>query len=121
ILIFSQVIQPLKTLSQASYNIRKGAASVDRIEQLITEDVSIKEKSDPVALTAFNDSIEFKNVSFSYKDKVILDEVNLKIEKGKTIALVGSSGAGKSTLADLVPRFHDTVSGELLIDGINIR
>lgn len=121
ILIFSQVIQPLKSLSAASYNIRKGAASVERIEHLIDEDVSIKEIANPIILESFNDSIEFKNVSFSYEEKLILDNINLKIEKGKTIALVGSSGAGKSTLVDLVPRFHDTVKGELLIDGINIK
>ncbi|MGN6533545.1 MAG: ABC transporter ATP-binding protein [Ginsengibacter sp.] len=121
ILIFSQIIQPLKNLSAASYNIRKGAASVERIEHLINEDVVIREINNPVTLQSFNQSIEFKNVSFSYQDKVILDDINLKIEKGKTVALVGSSGAGKSTLADLIPRFHDTVKGELLIDGINIK
>jgi ATP-binding cassette, subfamily B, bacterial MsbA len=121
ILIFSQLIQPLKNLSSASYNIRKGAASVERIEHLINEDVVIKEIANPVILESFNNCIEFKNVSFSYQDKLILDNINLKIEKGKTVALVGSSGAGKSTLVDLVPRFHDTVKGELLIDGINIK
>jgi len=121
ILIFSQVIQPLKSLSAASYSIRKGAASIERIEHLIAEDISIKEIPNPVMIDSFKDCIEFKNVSFSYEDKIILNDINLKIEKGKTIALVGSSGAGKSTLVDLVPRFHDTVKGELLIDGINIR
>ncbi|MEO6813574.1 MAG: ABC transporter ATP-binding protein [Ginsengibacter sp.] len=121
ILIFSQVIQPLKTLSAASYNIRKGAASVERIEHLINEEVSIKEIANPVILESFKDCIELKNVSFSYEDKIILDDINLKIEKGKTIALVGSSGAGKSTLVDLIPRFHDTVGGEVLIDGIDIK
>ncbi len=120
ILIFSQVIQPLKSLSAAAYSIRKGAASIERIEHLIAEDISIKEIANPVVLNDFKESIEFKNVSFSYVEKNILDSINLKIEKGKTIALVGSSGAGKSTLADLIPRFHDTVKGELLIDGINI-
>ena len=121
ILIFSQVIQPLKTLSAASYNIRKGAASVDRIEQLINEDISIKEVNNPVEITEFKDCIELKNVSFGYKDKTIIDNINLKIEKGKSVALVGSSGAGKSTLVDLIPRFHDAVEGEILIDGINIK
>lgn len=121
ILIFSQVIQPLKSLSAASYNIRKGAASIERIEHLIAEDIAIKEIANPVILEDFKNSIELKNVTFSYQDKIILDEVNLKIEKGKTVALVGSSGAGKSTLVDLIPRFHDAVKGELLIDGINIR
>jgi len=80
----------------------------------------VDEIPNPVELVKFNDSIEFRNVSFSYDDVVILDNINLKINKGKTIALVGSSGAGKSTLADLIPRFHDVTSGELLIDGINI-
>jgi subfamily B ATP-binding cassette protein MsbA len=121
ILIFSQVIQPLKSLSTAAYNIRKGAASIERIEHLIAEDVAIKQITNPVTFDNFSDSIEFKNVSFSYEDKMILDSVNLKIEKGKTVALVGSSGAGKSTLVDLVPRFHDAVKGELLIDGVNIK
>ena len=81
----------------------------------------IKEIPNPKILESFQDCIEFKNVSFSYEDKMILEDINLKIEKGKTVALVGSSGAGKSTLVDLVPRFHDTVKGELLIDGINIK
>jgi subfamily B ATP-binding cassette protein MsbA len=121
ILIFSQIIQPLKTLSAASYNIRKGAASVERIEHLINQDIGIREIEDPVVLESFKDCIEFKNVTFSYEDKIILDDINLKIEKGKTIALVGSSGAGKSTLVDLVPRFHDAVKGQLLIDGIDIK
>jgi subfamily B ATP-binding cassette protein MsbA len=121
IVIFSQVIQPLKSLSAASYNIRKGSASVDRIEHLINEDVSIKEVANPIKLEAFKHSIEFKNISFYYEDKIILEDINLTIEKGKTIALVGSSGAGKSTLVDLVPRFHDVEKGELLIDGINIK
>jgi len=121
IVIFSQVIQPLKSLSAASYNIRKGSASVDRIEHLINEDVSIKEVANPVQLEAFRHNIEFRNISFYYEDKIILEDINLTIEKGKTIALVGSSGAGKSTLVDLVPRFHDVEKGELLIDGINIR
>jgi len=121
ILIFSQVIQPLKSLSAASYNIRKGAASIERIEHLIAEDVSIKEIPHPIVLKDFEESLEFKNVSFSYGNKAILQNINLKIEKGKTIALVGSSGAGKSTLADLIPRFHDAVEGEILIDGTDIK
>ncbi len=121
IVIFSQVIQPLKSLSSAFYNIRKGSASIERIEHLIDEDVAIKEIADPVEMAEFKSNIEFKNVSFYYDDKMILEDINLKIEKGKMIAIVGSSGAGKSTLVDLVPRFHDVTKGELLIDGINIK
>jgi subfamily B ATP-binding cassette protein MsbA len=121
IAIFSQLIQPLKALSSASYNIKKGAASIERIETLINEDVGIKEVSNPKTLTNFNGTIEFKNVGFAYDGKVVLKGLNFTVEKGKTVALVGSSGAGKSTLADLVPRFHDVTTGELLIDGINIK
>ena len=121
IVIFSQVIQPLKSLSSAFYNIRKGSASVDRIEHLIAEDVAIKEVAHPIIMEEFKRDIEFKNVSFYYDDKMILDDINLTIEKGKSVAIVGSSGAGKSTLVDLVPRFHDVTKGELLIDGINIK
>jgi subfamily B ATP-binding cassette protein MsbA len=121
IIIFSQVIQPLKNLSSASYNIRKGSASIERIEHLIQEDVAIREIANPVAIRSFSDKIEFRNVSFYYGDKMILSEINLVIEKGKSVAIVGSSGAGKSTLVDLIPRFHDVTAGELLIDGINIK
>jgi subfamily B ATP-binding cassette protein MsbA len=121
IAIFSQLIQPLKSLSSASYNIKKGAASIDRIEQLIKEEETIKEKPDATHLKQFNNSIKFKKVGFLYEDKTILDSVELTIEKGKTVALVGSSGAGKSTLVDLIPRFHDVGVGELLIDDVNIK
>jgi subfamily B ATP-binding cassette protein MsbA len=121
IAVISQLINPLKSLTSASYNIKRGAASIERIEALIDEVVSIREVSNPVELKAFNHSIELRNVSFSYDDKVVLHDINLVIEKGKTIALVGSSGSGKSTLADMIPRFHDVTSGEVLVDGINIK
>jgi subfamily B ATP-binding cassette protein MsbA len=121
IAIFTQIINPLKSFSSASYNIQKGAASIERIQQLITVDETIKEIDNPQPIHSFNHSIELRNVGFAYQDKAILKNINLVIEKGKTVALVGSSGAGKSTLADLVPRFHDASSGELLIDGINIK
>ena len=121
IAIFSQLIPPLKNLSNASYNIQKGAASIERIESLINENVTLKEPENPIALHSFNHSIELKDVSFAYNEITILDKINLVIEKGKTIALVGSSGAGKSTLADLIPRFIDPSQGEVLIDGINIK
>ncbi|MEP6616894.1 MAG: ABC transporter ATP-binding protein, partial [Ginsengibacter sp.] len=121
IAIFSQLIQPLKSLSSASYNIKKGAASIDRIESLINVEEAIKEIQNPIILNSFTSSIEFRNVGFGYPDKIVLHDIDLTITKGQTIALVGSSGAGKSTLADLVPRFHDVTSGEILIDGINIK
>ncbi len=121
IAIFTQLIQPLKALSSASYNIQKGAASIERIENLVNEKVSIQELPDAKELRSFTHSIELKNVSFGYDDTSILKNINLTIEKGKTVALVGSSGAGKSTLADLIPRFIDPTGGEVLIDGINIK
>ena len=121
IAIFTQIIPSLKMFSQAFYNIRNGAASIERIKYLLNEQETIKESVRPKTLSSFNDCIEFNHVGFAYSEKPILCDVNLKIEKGKTIALVGSSGARKSTLADLVPRFHDVTHGQLLIDGINIK
>ncbi|HRE63854.1 MAG TPA: ABC transporter ATP-binding protein [Ferruginibacter sp.] len=121
IAIFSQLIAPMKSLSNASFNIQKGAASIERIEALINTPLSITEAASPKEFTAFNNQIEFKNVSFQYDDISILKNINLVIPKGKTVALVGSSGAGKSTLADLIPRFIDASQGEVLIDGVNIK
>lgn len=121
IAFFSQLIQPLKALSTASFNIQKGAASIERIESLIQTPVEIKDAPDAKVLKSFQDAIELRNVSFSYEDVPVLKNINLIIPKGKTVALVGSSGAGKSTLADLVPRFIDATEGEVLIDGVNIK
>lgn len=121
IVFFTQIINPAKSLSTAFYNAQRGSAAIQRIEEILKAPVTVQEAANPKTFSAFNDCIEFKNVSFAYEDAVILDNINLKIEKGKTVALVGSSGAGKSTLADLVPRFHDVSSGQLLIDGIDIR
>ena len=121
IAIFTQVINPLKAFSTASYNIQRGAASIERIRRLITEEQTIKEDPNPIHIHSFNDEIELRNVVFAYPDKTILNKINLTIKKGQTVALVGSSGAGKSTLADLIPRFHDASSGEVLIDGIDIK
>lgn len=120
IVFFTQIINPAKSLSTAFYNAQRGSSAIKRIEEIIKAPNKVDEIPNPKELVKFSDSIEFRNVSFSYDDVLILDNINLKIHKGKTIALVGSSGAGKSTLADLIPRFHDVTSGELLIDGINI-
>lgn len=121
IVFFTQIINPAKGLSTAFYNAQRGSAAIKRVEEILKADVAVKEVSNPRQINAFEKQIEFRNVTFKYEDVTILDNVNLTIEKGKTIALVGSSGAGKSTLADLVPRFHDVSAGELLIDGINIK
>ncbi len=121
ILIFTQIINPAKSLSTAYYNAQRGSSAIQRIEEILQAPLTVSDKADAKILPAFNHSIEFRNVSFAYEDKIILKNINLTIEKGKTIALVGSSGAGKSSLADLVPRFHDVSDGELLIDGVNIK
>ncbi len=121
IVLFTQIISPAKALSTAFYNAQKGSAAIKRIEDVLQAPVVVEEPANPLLLTDFNSRIEFKNVGFRYDDIVILDNINLVIEKGKTVALVGSSGAGKSTLADLIPRFHDVTSGEILVDGVNIK
>ncbi len=121
IIIFSQIINPAKAFSQAYYNIQKGMASLDRIEAVLFADDVIHEKEDSISVTEFNSCIEFKNVSFKYENEYVVKNVNLKIEKGKTIALVGPSGAGKSTVADLIPRFFDVSDGDILVDGVSIR
>jgi subfamily B ATP-binding cassette protein MsbA len=121
IVFFTQIINPAKSLSTAFYNAQRGSAAIKRIEEILQAPIVVEEVSNPKILETFKNSIEFKNVSFFYEDVMILDHINFRVEKGKTVALVGSSGAGKSTLADLIPRFHDVTSGELLIDGINIK
>ncbi len=119
--IFTQIINPAKSLSTSFYNIQKGSAAISRIEEILQAPVKVDPNESGLILSSFNDCIEFKNVSFMYEHKLILNNINFKILKGKSIALVGSSGAGKSTLADLIPRFHDVSEGELLIDGVNIK
>lgn len=121
IAFFYQILAPFKSISNAYYNVQKGTAALDRIEELMNVENTIKELPNAQPVKSFEHTLEFKNVYFSYGEKKILQGVNLKIEKGKTIALVGASGAGKSTLVDLIPRFHDVTSGEILVDGINIK
>ena len=121
ILAFAMIINPAKNLSTTISNIQKGMGAIERIEEVLNAPLLVEEKPNAQMLTGFTDRIEFKNVSFNYDDKVILQDVSFVIEKGKTVALVGSSGAGKSTLADLIPRFHDVAEGAILIDGINIK
>jgi len=119
--MFYNIISPAKNLSNSFYNIQKGSAAIGRIEEVLNADVTIEDLPNAIPLVEFKSSIELKNVTFRYDDITILDNINLTIKKGTTVALVGSSGAGKSTLADLVPRFHDVTEGALLIDGVNIK
>ena len=121
IVLFAMIINPSKNLSTTISNIQRGMGALERIEEVLNAPLLVIDKPGAIALTGFNDRIEFKNVSFSYEEKVILKNISFVIEKGKTVALVGSSGAGKSTLADLIPRFHDVNEGAILIDGVNIK
>ena len=120
--ILYSVINPIKELSKASYQIPLGLASMDRIDWILNADNPIKELESPEEIHDFKDAVEMKGVCFSYvKGREVLHDINLTVEKGKTIALVGQSGSGKSTLVDLVPRYHDVSAGEVLIDGKNIK
>ena len=120
--ILYSVLNPLKEFAKAGYNIPKGLASMERVDKILKAENNIKESATPVELTEFRDRIEFHDVCFSYEDgKPVLKHINLTIPKGKTIALVGQSGSGKSTLVDLIPRYHDVTSGEITLDGVNIK
>ena len=119
--VFAQIINPAKSVSDAFSTLQRGTAAISRVEEILLAPISIDDNDDGKILTEFKESIEFKNVSFSYDDVEILKDISFKIEKGKTVALVGSSGAGKSTLADLIPRFHDVSGGEILVDGVNLK
>src|SRR4030095_15543025 len=118
---FAMLINPAKNISTAFFNIQRGDAALKRVEEILKTPLTVDDNSNGTQIISFHEKIEFRNVRFAYDDAVILDNINLVVEKGKTIALVGSSGAGKSTLADLIPRFHDVTSGEVLIDGVAIK
>jgi subfamily B ATP-binding cassette protein MsbA len=121
IAIFTQLLPPAKSITQAYYNVQKGAASVERIRQILEEPEVIEQKRDAVVKQDFTGEIEYRDVSFAYATEHVLKRINLKIQKGKMIAVVGPSGGGKSTLVDLLPRFYDCTDGEIRIDGTPIR
>jgi len=121
LVVFSQIIQPAKNITTAWFSIQKGMASIDRIDQILEAEEKIIEKGDAMPINEFRESIEYKNVWYAYNNDPILKDINLKIKKGQTVAIVGKSGAGKSTLVDLLPRFMDVDMGEILIDGTDIR
>lgn len=121
VLVFSQIIPPAKSITTAYFNIQKGMASIDRIDQILNADEKIIEKENALLKKEFNDSIELRGVSYAYNNEPVLKNINLRIKKGQTVAIVGRSGAGKSTLADLLPRFMDVDQGNILIDGVDIR
>ena len=116
------ILNPIKDLSKAFYNIPVGMGCWERVDKILSAENPIKEVEKPASLARFEQGIEFKDVDFHYTPGApVLRGINLTLEKGKTIALVGQSGSGKSTLVDLVPRFHDVTGGSIYIDGIDIR
>lgn len=119
--IFSQVIPPFKQLSQAFPMVQRGAAGMDRYEEILNTDIKIIEKANPVSISELKSGISYKNISFAYKTEKVLDGVSFELPRNKKVALVGSSGSGKSTLADLLPRFYDVAVGAIEIDGRDIR
>ena len=122
LVIFYSIIAPAKDLSKASYGIRRGLASLERIDKILDSESNIRTAEIPKQIEDFQSVIRYEDVNFAYQaDRPVLQHVNLAIEKGKTVALVGQSGSGKSTLADLLPRFYDPSSGRITIDGIDIK
>ena len=121
--ILYSILQPLKDFSRAGYNIPKGLASMERVDKILQAENNIAElpETERKNISSFEHEIEFRNVSFRYAEKWVLQDINLKIKKGQTVALVGQSGSGKSTLLDLIPRYYDVQEGEVLIDGINVK
>ncbi len=121
ILLFTQILPPIKAITQAYYNLQKGRASMDRVNQILDAENTIPEKENAQHIQSLQSKVEFKNVSFDYSGAPIINGVDFQLDKGKTIALVGPSGSGKSTLADLLSRFYDVKSGQITIDGKDLR
>ena len=122
LVIFYSIIAPAKDLSKASYSIRRGMASLERIDKILNTESNIRNAENPKEVADFQSIILYEDVSFSYQaDRPVLQHINLDIRKGQTVALVGQSGSGKTTLADLLPRFYDPTAGRITIDGVDIR
>lgn len=121
LLIFSQLIAPAKSFSEAYFKIQKGLASVERVNEVLDAQEKITDPENPIKKEGFDRELKFENISFRYDNNEVLSGVNLTIKKGEKIALVGPSGGGKSTLANLVPRFYDVTDGAITIDGTDIR
>jgi len=121
IIIFTQVLNPAKEISRAASSIQRGLASAERIFNVVDTQSDIQDIPFPTGIEGFHEAIVFDRVSFSYEKEIVLKEINFKLEKGKTIALVGPSGGGKSTLADLVPRFYDPSEGTIKLDGRDLK
>jgi len=115
------LLTPAKAIARATYNIKKGGAAAERIQEVLDTENPLKDKENAISIDTFNSEIEFDNISFKYEDDMVLNDFSLKIPKGKSVALVGQSGSGKSTLANLITRFYDVNNGKVLIDGKDIR
>lgn len=120
-IIFYSIINPAKDLSKAAYSVQKGLASMQRVDRILSTPNPIADPSDPQPMPGPGSTIAYNNVTFSYGDNTVIDNVSFTIPAGSTVALVGQSGSGKSTLADLLPRFYDPQSGSITIDGKDIR
>jgi ATP-binding cassette subfamily B protein/subfamily B ATP-binding cassette protein MsbA len=120
LVIFYSIINPAKDLSKAAYAIQKGLASVERVDKILKAESDIKSSANPKPVS-LNETIAYNDVWFRYQQEWVLKGINLRIEKGKTVALVGQSGSGKSTLVDLLPRFYDVAKGSITIDGVDVR
>ena len=120
--ILYSIINPLKELSKASYSIPRGLASMERIDAILNAENPIADGEKGIEIPEMKEGIEYKNLTFSYDgERDVLKNINLKIEKGKTVALVGQSGSGKSTMVDLIQRYYDVEQGEITIDGVNVK
>ncbi|MEO9258473.1 MAG: ABC transporter ATP-binding protein [Crocinitomicaceae bacterium] len=121
VLVFSQLLRPIQSIANNIALLNKAKVSLDRINQILDTDEKILDPENPIPFNPISEGVSYKNVVFAYGDKSVLKEINFNVPKGKTIALVGESGSGKSTIADLLPRFYDIQSGEITIDGNNIK
>jgi subfamily B ATP-binding cassette protein MsbA len=121
LVVFSQIIQPARAFSDAIFKISKGAASLERINEILDAPLTVSDPESPLSLTQFEQRIEFQNIRFGYFGDSVIHDVSFTIEKGQTVALVGPSGSGKSTLASLLARFYDPLEGVVSIDGKSLR
>lgn len=121
VIVFSQLMRPVQGIASAVSSIHKGMASIDRIDEITEAEITVVDKPGAAKTVDFNEKIAFEKVSFSYADKVVLNQVSFDLQKGRTLALVGPSGSGKSTIADLLPRFYDVQGGEVKIDQVNVK